>query len=182
MKNYLIKEYMENGVLDIERVMYEFTPYIYAIINNKKIILNEEDKEEVISDVFLAVWKNQNKLDLDRKMSLYIGGIVNNIISKKISKISNFLDINEYENNLFTLENFDLKIENKDKTDLILREIENMKQEDKKIFISYYYYSKSLKEISEELNIKEEKIKSRLFRIRKKLKKLLEKRGYSYYE
>ena len=39
MKNYLIKEYMENGVLDIERVMLEFTPYIYAIINNKKIIL-----------------------------------------------------------------------------------------------------------------------------------------------
>lgn len=182
MKNHLIQEYMENGVLDIERVMLEFTPYIYAIINNKKIILNEEDKEEVISDVFLAVWKNQNKLELDRKMSLYIGGIANNIISKKISKISNFFDIDEYENNLFTLENFDLKIENKDKTDLILREIENMKQEDKKIFISYYYYLKSLKEISEELNIKEEKIKSRLFRIRKKLKKVLEKRGYSYYE
>lgn len=182
MKNRLIQEYIENGVLDIERVMLEFTPYIYAIINNKKIILNEEDKEEVISDVFLAVWKNQNKLELDRKMSLYIGGIANNIISKKISKISNFFDINEYENNLFTLENFDLKIENKDKTDLILREIENMKQEDKKIFILYYYYSKSLKEISEELNIKEEKIKSRLFRIRKKLKKVLEKRGYSYYE
>ena len=56
MKNHLIQEYMENGVLDIERVMLEFTPYIYAIINNKKIILNEEDKEEVISDVFLAVW------------------------------------------------------------------------------------------------------------------------------
>ena len=112
---------MENGVLDIERVMHEFTPYIYAIINNKKIILKEEDKEEVISDVFLAVWKNQNKLELDRKMSLYIGGIANNIISKKISKISNFFDIDEYENNLFTLENFDLKIENKDKTDLILR-------------------------------------------------------------
>lgn len=182
MKNRLIQEYIENGVLDIERVMLEFTPYIYTIINNKKIILNEEDKEEVISDVFLAVWKNQNKLELDRKMSLYIGGIANNIISKKLSQICNFFDINEYENNLFILENFDLKIENKDKTDLILREIENMKQEDKKIFILYYYHSKSLKEISEELNIKEEKIKSRLFRIRKKLKKVLEKRGYSYYE
>ena len=56
----------------------------------------------------------------------------------------------------------------------------SIKQEDKDIFVLYYYNSKSMKEIAKILNIKENKIKSRLCRIRKKIKKILEKRGYSY--
>ena len=59
--------------------------------------------------------------------------------------------------------------------------VNNMKQEDKEIFMSYYYYAKSIKEIADTLKIAESKVKSRLFRIRKKLKKVLEKRGYSYH-
>ena len=55
-----------------------------------------------------------------------------------------------------------------------------MKEEDKNIFIAYYYYSRSIKEISSDLKISELKVKSRLFRIRRKLKKVLEQRGYSY--
>ena len=68
----------------------------------------------------------------------------------------------------------------KEKNNIIINEINNIKSEDKKIFMMYYYYSKSMREISKELNIKEEKVKSRLHRIRKKIKKILEKRGYSY--
>ena len=63
-----------------------------------------------------------------------------------------------------------------------MMEINNMKQEDKEIFMSYYYYAKSIKEIANTLKIAETKVKSRLFRIRQKLKKVLEKRGYHYYE
>ena len=57
--------------------------------------------------------------------------------------------------------------------------VDNMKQEDKDIFIFYYYSSRTIKEIANMLNITENKVKSRLFRIRKKIKKELEKRGYS---
>ena len=55
-----------------------------------------------------------------------------------------------------------------------------MKEEDKNIFTYYYYKSKKIKEISIMMGISEIKVKSRLSRIRKKLKKELEKRGYSY--
>ena len=58
--------------------------------------------------------------------------------------------------------------------------VNNMKQEDKDIFILYYYNAKSIKDIANILNITENKIKSRLFRIRRKIKRGLEKRGYSY--
>ena len=53
-----------------------------------------------------------------------------------------------------------------------------MKKEDKEIFLLYYYNSRSIKEISEILNISISKVKTKLFRIRKKLKSELIKGGY----
>ncbi len=66
------------------------------------------------------------------------------------------------------------------KTTIIMGVLENIKEEDRKIFMNYYYHSKKIKDISRQLNISEIKVKSRLSRIRKKLKKELEKRGYGY--
>lgn len=179
-KDDLIKYYIKNELLDIEKVINDFTPYIYTVITNKKYDIAEEDKEEIISDVFLAVWKNQKKLDVNKKMSFYLSGIANNLLSKKMRKRNKTVDINEYENTLSTIKDFEHEIESSEKSKIIINEINKMKDEDRNIFMLYYYNSKSLKEIAEEINITEGKAKSRLFRIRKKLKRLLEKRGYSY--
>ena len=53
-----------------------------------------------------------------------------------------------------------------------------MQKEDKDIFIMYYYNSKKVKEISKTLKISESKVKTKLHRIRKRLRKELEKNGY----
>lgn len=53
-----------------------------------------------------------------------------------------------------------------------------MKNEDKDIFIMYYYENIKLNEISRRLKISESKVKVKLYRIRKKLKKVLNERGY----
>ena len=40
--------------------------------------LSKEDIEEIISDTYLILWNNQYKLDLDKKLSSYLVGIVKN--------------------------------------------------------------------------------------------------------
>lgn len=177
-----IEEYIIDGKLDIEKVMNDFTPYIYIIVKNKEINLADEDVEEIISDVFLALWKNQNRLDVNKQMSSYLAGIAKNMINKKTRNIQNNDDLTNYENVLYENENTEMKIQKNMTSDLIMREIGKMKEEDKTIFMSYYYHAKTMEEISNMLKISEGKVKSRLFRIRKKLKKVLEKRGYSYHE
>ena len=54
-----------------------------------------------------------------------------------------------------------------------------MKQEDIDIFNFFYYENRKINEISKMLNLTEFNVKSRLHRIRKKLKKELFKGGYS---
>ena len=59
-----IKHYIKNNELDLEKIINEYTAYTSTIINNMaKDNLNNEDKEEIISEVFFILWKNMNKLN-----------------------------------------------------------------------------------------------------------------------
>ena len=179
-KNDLIGNYVKNNELNIEDVMNEYTPYIYTILKNKNSTLSKEDMEEIISDVFLAVWKNQKNLDTNKKITAYLTGITRNLYNKKIRNTSNTTNINNYKNVLFENDNLELKIESTEKEKMITLIVNNMKQEDENIFTLYYYHAKTTKEIATILGLKENKVRSRLFRIRKKIKKCLERKGYKY--
>lgn len=157
-----------------------YTPYIYKIIINRNIKLNDEDIEEIVSDVFLALWNNRERLDLNKKMSSYLAGITKNLLSKKIRDLKSINYLEDLKEDLIEIDSIENQITELEKNNLIRNEIEKLKKQDKDIFILYYYNSKSMKDISFILNIQEKKIKSRLFRIRKIIKRSLEKRGYSY--
>ena len=53
----------------------------------------------------------------------------------------------------------------------IEKKLENMKEIDKKVFLDFYYSSKSIKDIAKEQKISEFSVKQRLYRIRNKIKK-----------
>lgn len=73
-------------------------------------------------------------------------------------------------------------LEQREKIKLIESTIKNLKKEDIEIFNLYYYSGKKNKEISEILHISEFAVKQKIYRIRKKIKKDLEKGGYSFDE
>ncbi|MFR2787912.1 MAG: RNA polymerase sigma factor [Clostridia bacterium] len=159
--------------------------YVYIIIKNSGYLFSNEDIEEIASDVFLIIWRNKEKLDINKEISPYIAGITKNLIRKKKRDIKS---INEDLKNISELQNYlsdkidytQNEAEEKEQIDIVTDELTKMKEEDKNIFTYYYYESKSIKEIANILEITEIKVKSRLSRIRKKLKKELEKRGYGY--
>ena len=111
-ENNLIKNYIKNNQLDIEEIIQNYTPYIYSIIRNKNSNISNEDIEEIISDVFLATWKNQEKLDVNKELSSYLAKIAKNLYNKKLRNTRNDIDIDDYINILFEEESIELKIEN----------------------------------------------------------------------
>jgi len=182
VRNRKIYNYMNNNILKIEDIMNDYTNYIYTIIRNSYINLPNEDIEEIVLDVFLTIWNNQNKLDINKKMSSYIVGITKNLIKKKYRKHIINDNIKDYEEQLVDLTNIELIFSNNERQKEILNELEKMKNEDKEIFVQYYYEERNIKEISKIFNISESKVKSKLFRIRKRLKKVLKERGYGTNE
>ena len=177
-----IYSYIIDGKLQIEMVIDDYTNYIYKIIRNFCINISDEDIEEITLDVFLTVWKNQNKLDINKNMSSYIGGITKNLIKKKNRNIKINENIEDYQDKLVDLTNVELFFSESEKQRIIRNELNNLKQIDKEIFIYYYYEENNIKEIARKFDISESRVKSKLFRIRKKLKKVLKERGYDSNE
>lgn len=173
MSNYReIKHYIKNDEFDLEKIIKEFSPYTITIINNMaKENLNNEDKEEIVSNVFFILWRNKDKLDVNKNLSSYIAGITRNLVKEYLRKLQINFDISDYENTLYSYDKFNFYDNSVEEINEIEKKLKNMKEIDKKVFFDFYYSSKSIKDIAKEQKISEFSVKQRLYRIRKKIKK-----------
>ena len=91
-------------------------------------------------------------------------------LSQYIRKRKITYDISEYEN---IISDFDEVEEDILENEIISKSINGLKKKDIEILMMFYYHSKSTKEIAEKLNLSEINVRSRLFRIRNKIRKEL---------
>lgn len=171
-----LEDYYKNNEIDLDEIIEDFTPYITTIINNgTDNALSFEDKEEIFSDTFFILWKNRNRLNINVSLNSYLAGITRNLIKEKYRKLKIVYDISDFENDILNSVNM---YEND--RELIIdveQKIKGLKAIDIEIVNLFYYSSKSIKDIAKILNISELNIKTRLHRIRKKIKKELNNGG-----
>lgn len=167
-----IKYYIKNNELDLEKIINEYSSYTATIIDNMvRNSLKDEDKEEIVSEVFFILWKNKNKLNINKYLSSYIAGITRNVVKEYLRKVKINFDISDYENSLYNYDKIDLLDDNVEEISKIEEKLKNMKKIDKTIFLDFYYSFKSIKDIAKEQKISEFSVKQRLYRIRNKIRK-----------
>ena len=141
-ENKKIGKYLRNNELDLEMIIDEYGRYIYKIIENMAVqYLSKEDIEEIISDTFLVLWKNRDKLDTSKELSPYIAGITKNLVKEKSRVINIHSDISDYENIIQDLSKIDMICEQREKISIIDQTVKKMKKTDIEIFELYYYSS-----------------------------------------
>lgn len=174
-----IEDYKSRDKLDLERIIDEYSGYVYTIVENMtQNNLSEEDVQEIVSDTFFILWKNTDKLYDDKILSSYIAGIVKNLVKEK-SRILRFdSSIFDYENEIADSSRIDMICEKREEIYLIEKSLKQMNQDDIMIFNLFYYQARKIKEIAKIMNISEFNVKTKLHRIRKKIKKDLSKGGY----
>ena len=181
MKNEILNNYLINGILDIDRILDDFYNYVYIIVKNGvSVSITDEDIEEIISDVFVAIWKNSKNLPDTMTLKPYLAGTVKNIIKNKYRRLKLDSSITDYEEEL--KDNFDIeKITEENEQNRIIQEtLKKLKKEEYDIFIMFYYEKKKIKQIAEVLKLSTSNVKTKLHRIRKIIKKNLEDGGYGY--
>lgn len=183
MKKKEIKQYKKNSNLDLEKIIEEYSGYIHKIVKNvANPYISQEDIEEIEADTFFILWKNKEKLDDEALLSSYIAGIVRNLIKEKTRVISIHSDIKDFENIIQDKVKIDMLCEQREKIEMIEKVVNNMKKQDIEIFNLFYQAGKKTSEIAIIQGVSEFNVKSRLYRIRKKIKKELSKGGYSNEE
>lgn len=133
----------KGGKLDLEKIIQDYSGYVYTIVRNSYSVLSKEDIDEVSLDVFMTLWKNTEKLDVTRSMSAYIAGITKNLIKyKKRQNKFQVQNIDNFDEEMIELENVELVVMQNEREKMISSELDLLKSIDKEIFIEYYYSRK----------------------------------------
>lgn len=181
MKKEILKDYLLNGKLDIDKLLDDFYGYVYIIVKNGvSIYVTDEDVEEIISDIFIAVWKNSKMLSNTLDIKAYLSGIAKNIIKNKYRNSEINFSISEYEGKIVDNSNLEKQAEENEQNIIIKNTLKTLKKEEYTIFIKFYYENRSTKEIAKQLNCSIGNVKVILHRVRKKIRKNLEDGGYGY--
>ena len=177
----VLGNYISNSVLDIEKMISEYSSYLYLIVKKMgSIAILDEDIEEIISDVFLAIWKNSENLNRHTNIKEYLTGIAKNVTKNKYRSTELNYSISDYEEKLFDNFNIEKLSEEKEQDRIIKKALKGLSMEEYNIFIMFYYNGKKVKEIAESLDLSESNVKVKLHRIRKLIKKDLKNGGYGY--
>lgn len=181
LKNEILKNYLKNGRVDIDKIIDDFYSYVYIIVKNGvSVAITNEDIEEIISDVFVAIWKNSRNLLKTTEIKPYLTGIAKNLIRNKYRNTELNFSISDYEENLVDTCNIEKITEENEQNKVIFNTLKTIKTKEYEIFIMFYYESKSVKEIAKVLNLSISNVKTTLHRVRKIIKRNLEDGGYGY--
>lgn len=151
---------------------------LIKFVINKHLYDMKDYHEECIQDVFFDVWNGIDKYDSTKgDFRNWIAAIAKYkciMYKRKYSYISLNKDIEDIE---LAIDNIEIELRNKELKEEVNSLLENLKEEDKRIFIEYYIEEKSVKEISRDLNIKGDNIYNRISRGKKKLRMLFENKN-----
>lgn len=169
----------------LSEVIEKYTAYVTTII--REILDNkatEEDREELVADVFIALWKTAERVDYIHYSSLkaYIGMIARNK-AKDFLRTQKDIKLELYDDVLIIDNGIEIKILQKEQQLYIKALLNRLKPQDQKIFLLYYYQCKKIDEIASIMQMNPQTVKTRLRRGRETLRVLLNnEKNISYKE
>ena len=171
----IIRLFLKRSEEAIRQTDIKYSKLCFGIAWN--ILLNKEDSEECVNDTWLITW-NEIPPKIPKILSAFLGKITRNqaidcLRRKNAFKRpdSHMADINGELERLEETVQYSLEhnIKRQEILDVLDEFLKGLKEEDRDIFVRRYWYMDDIKEISKRHSVSESKVKSSLFRGRKKL-------------
>ncbi|MEW6451263.1 MAG: sigma-70 family RNA polymerase sigma factor [Pseudomonadota bacterium] len=143
-----------------------------------RLVRDEATAEDLISEVFLDVWRQAGRFEGRAAVSTWLLAIARfKALSALRRKPEAELDEETAEAIEDTSDTPDVTLEKKEKGEVIREALNGLSAEHKEIIDLVYYHEKSVEEVAEIVGIPEATVKTRMFYARKKLAELLKARG-----
>ena len=147
------------------------------------ILNNRQDAEECVNDAYLGAWNTIPPQNPNPLLS-YICRIVRNLAIKKyhansaLKRNSHYdIALDELEECIQTNETVENELAVKELAEAINQFLSTLSKENRMMFVRRYWFSDSVADIAEMFEISSRNVSLRLLRVRKGLKKYLEKEG-----
>ena len=169
----------EDAILETSK---KYGKYCFSIAYN--ILRDNEDSNECVNDTYFKAWNSMPSHRPDR-LSTFLGKITRNIALNKYEYYSaqkrgaGQLEgvIDELSECISGEESPESVIDRMICDDVINTFLAGQTAENRKIFVSRYWYACTVAEISQKYHISENSITVRLYRMRNALKSILKKEG-----
>jgi len=143
-----------------------------------RLVGNPTTAEDLISEVFLDVWRQADRFEGRSAVSTWMLAIAR---FKALSALRKRPDEELDEETAATIEDTadtpEVALEKKDKSTVLRQCLEKLSPEHKEIIDLVYYHEKSVEKVAEIVGIPENTVKTRMFYARKKLAELLKAAG-----
>ena len=157
--------------------------YCYSIAYN--ILTNKEDAEESVSDTYMTAWR---AIPPRRPsvLSTFLGKITRHISIDRWRERSAYkrgggevtLALEELEDCVAGLQNVEMEYERKELIRAYVKFLDALPVTERRVFLCRYWYVDSVDTIAEKFGFSQSKVKTMLYRTRKKLHKTLWEEGF----
>lgn len=169
---------IKNGDMKaLERTISSLSGYVLTVVRNfSRGYLSPQDMEEAVQDTFVALWNSRSRLYPNAGLKPYISAIARNIVKNRFRTLKPSEDISELE----LPSDFDVA-ERAELSEILAcmnDGLKSLSDEDKAVFLRFYFYGEKTAVISQVMGLTESTVRSKLTRIRQKLKKYMTERGF----
>ena len=175
----LYQQRAEQAIVETER---KYGAYCGTIAG--RILQDGEDCKECLNDTWLKVWETIPPV-IPKLFSAYIGKIARNLAlnmykkryaGKRISERM-MVPMEELKECVSAKESVESKIEEKIIIEKLNEYLGQVSELERKVFVRRYFYMDTMREIAELYDMKENYVKTLLFRTRKNMKEYFQKGG-----
>lgn len=178
----IIELYFQRSEEAISETAVKYGSYCFSIANN--ILVNREDAQETVNDTYLGAWR---AIPPHKPVSL----------AAFLGKITRRIAINRYDAGRaakrgggevpLALEELtacipagwgpEQELEAAELSRLLNRFVRELPEAERRVFVLRYWYLDSVSDVARQCGFSQSKVKTMLFRTRKKLRTVLEKEG-----
>ena len=143
-----------------------------------RMIRDESRAEDIVSEVFLDVWRHAGRFEGRSQVSTWILAIARyKAISVLRQRQEEALDVDAVEGIADLADDQQTDLEKKDTGALLRQCLKQLSPEHREIIDLVYYHEKSVNEVAEIVGVPRNTVKTRMFYARKRIAELLEQAG-----
>ena len=139
-----------------------------------RLVGDEALGEDLLSDVFLDVWRRAASFEGRSSVSTWLLAIARNkAVSTRRRRTDAELDEESTSNVPDRADDPEVALQKKNRAELLRQSIDRLSPEHREVIDLVYYHGKAVTEVAEIVGIKEATVKTRVFYARKKLAELV---------
>jgi len=153
IESKILKELKKGDHAAFEKIFERYSKQLFQF--SLSYLKSEEAAEDIVQEVFIKIWNNRKELKTDTSFQSYLFTIALNSVRKYFNQLSR---LNELKHDILfdssgLKSDFDDRSDYQAMLDKLEELIKQMPEKRREVFIKKKIEEKSLKEISEELNI-----------------------------